>query len=296
MTTQPTIGDHLVSSRGVYTHHGLYAGADRVIHYAGNAQKGGPGPIEETSFLQFCDGNSFTVRVYADRKYTPQQSVDRAMARLDEDDYCVFANNCEHFVEWCINGDHSSAQVNRGAGVATGALTTLGTGGGVGAIAATGAVAGLSGSGIMSGLATVGGAVGGGAVAGLATLAAAPGVATTIVLSRTLFKTNPAQEPAERQARHAGVVGSSVGAVAATAGGVAAVSVLGTTAGLSAAGISSGLAAIGALSGAGAALTAIGVGGGAMAGGVAVTIATPAVAAAAIGYGAYRAFKWIKCK
>jgi hypothetical protein len=277
MIPEPEIGDHLVSSRIFYTHHGFYVGSGRVIHYAGNAQPGLSGPIEEVSLPRFCGDATFTIRTYAERRYTRQESVDRARKRMGEDHYCVLANNCEHFVEWCINGDHRSDQVELGSHAAAGTIASLGTGGGVGAVAATGTIAGLSGSGIMSGLATVGAIVGGGAVAGLAVLAAAPGAATTAVLGCTLFRDNPALEPTERQARHAGVVGSGVGALAATAGGVAAVSAMGTTAGLSAAGIASGLAAIGSSTGAGAALTAVGIGGGAMAGGVAVTITALAV-------------------
>lgn len=294
MATSFQIGDHLVSSRGWYTHHGLYMGDDEIVHYAGNAQPGVSGPIEKTTLAVFCGSTGCTVRHYGVRKYTREESVSRASRRLGENNYCVRSNNCEHFVEWCINGDHRSSQVDNGSRAVTGVVTALGTGGGVGTVAATGAVAGLSGPGIMSGLATVGGAVGGGAVAGLAVLAAAPGAITTVALQQTLFRDNPALPPEERQARHAGVVASGVGTVAATAGGVAAVSAMGATAGLSAAGIASGLAAIGTTTGAGAVLTAIGVGGGAMAGGLAVAVAAPAVAAAAVGYGAYRFVRWLR--
>jgi len=69
---------------------------------------------------------------------------------------------------------------------------------------------------------------------------------------------------------------------------------MGTVAGLSGAGIASGLAAIGSATGAGAALTAIGVGGGMMIGGVAVTIAAPALFAATVGYGAYRGVRLLR--
>lgn len=72
------------------------------------------------------------------------------------------------------------------------------------------------------------------------------------------------------------------GAAGGSVAGVAAVSAAGSVAGLSAAGITSGLAAIGAT-----------VGGG-MAAGSAIVIAGPAVAAAGIGYGAYRAIRRIR--
>ncbi|PSM48498.1 hypothetical protein C7Y66_14205 [Chroococcidiopsis sp. CCALA 051] len=74
---------------------------------------------------------------------------------------------------------------------------------------------------------------------------------------------------------------TTAGAVAGTAGAVGTVAAAGSVAGLSAAGITSGLAAVGAT-----------VGGG-MAAGVVITVAAPAVAAAAIGYSAYSLWKWL---
>ena len=287
-------GDHLVTPRRLYTHHGLYIGAGQVIHYAGNAVPGVPGPIQKVALTEFLGGASLSVRSHLIRKYSRGQSIRRALNRLGESHYCIFANNCEHFVEWCINGDHWSEQVGSGSKAAAGGIATAGTAVGIGTIAASGAVAGLSGSGMMSGLAAVGGAIGGGAVVGLAVLAAVPGALTTIALGCTVFKDNPALEPEERQARHLGIVASGVGTVAATAGGVAAISAMGATAGLSAAGIASGLAALGTSTGAGVVLTALGIGGGAMAGGVAIAVAAPAVVAAAIGYGAYQTYKSLR--
>ncbi len=308
MTTRFQIGDHLVTPRGLsingkpilqgrlnlYTHHGLYVGNEQVIHYAGNAVPGVQGPVEKVSLSDFLSGASCNVRDYASRRYSREESVTRAYDRLREDNYDLFSNNCEHFVRWCINGDHSSPQVEAGSGVASGTLTAVGAVTGIGAVAAFGAVPGLSGPGIMSGLAAVGGAVGGGAVVGITVLAAAPGALTTVALKKTLFKDNPALPREEQEARRVGVAASGAGAIGATLGSVGVISALGASAGLSGAGIASGLAAVGSMSGAGTALTALGVGGGAMAGGVAVAVAAPAVAAAAVGYGAYRVVRRLR--
>lgn len=308
MTKPFQIGDHLVSPRGlsingkpifpgrlkIYTHHGLYVGNDEVIHYAGNAQPGLRGPVEKVSVSVFAGDADCSVREYASRRYSREESVVRAFRRLNEDTYDLFSNNCEHFVTWCINGDHDSPQVVTGSGVLAGTLTAVGTGTGIGAVAASGTVFGLSGPGIMSGLAAVGGTIGGGAVVGLTALAAAPGAVTTLALSQVLFKDHPALPEEEREARKVGIVASGTGALGAAAGSVIAVSSLGASVGLSGAGIASGLAAVGSMSGAGAALTALGVGGGAMAGGVAVAVAAPAVAAAAVGYGAYKIMRSLR--
>jgi hypothetical protein len=132
----------------------------------------------------------------------------------------------------------------------------------------------------MSGLATVGSTVGAGAVGGLAVLGAAPGAAAVAVMNIAL-RDDPTLAESDRVARRAGRASSAVGAVGGTAVGVGAVSVAGV-AGLSGAGITSGLAAIGAT-----------VGGG-MAAGSAIVIAGPAIAAAGLGYGVYRAARHLR--
>lgn len=46
------IGDHLVSTRLGYTHHGLYLGGDTVIHYSGMADGVSSGAIEITTLKE----------------------------------------------------------------------------------------------------------------------------------------------------------------------------------------------------------------------------------------------------
>ena len=42
-----------------------------------------------------------------------RRSCGRARSRLGENRYRFFSNNCEHFSEWCVNGEHRSPQVER---------------------------------------------------------------------------------------------------------------------------------------------------------------------------------------
>lgn len=148
-------------------------------------------------------------------------------------------------------------------------------------VSATAASAGLSGgAGIMSGLASAGAVMGGGAVAGIGVLGAGPTAVTTMVIDEVL-KDNENLSNGEREARAVGRTMTNVGATAATLGTASAIATAGSVAGVSAAGITSGLAAIGAT-----------VGGG-MAAGAAITIAAPAVGAAAVGYGSYEIWKWL---
>jgi hypothetical protein len=106
------IGDHLVSPRTGYTHHGIYIGNNQVIHYSGFADGLSSGEIEIASLETFKNGNSFSVSEYLFRTYDGDDSVSRAYSRLGEDWYNVLINNCEQFVTWCIMGIHSSSQVN----------------------------------------------------------------------------------------------------------------------------------------------------------------------------------------
>ncbi|MAD45389.1 MAG: hypothetical protein CMH98_10315 [Oceanospirillaceae bacterium] len=281
-------GDHLVSPRklGLYHHHGIYIGNGVVIHYSGWAGNTTDSKVAKTTLKSFHDGNGYHVVPHPDAKVTKEEAVKRAKRRLGEDAYYLFSNNCEHFVNWCIDKNHHSQQVDIGtsAGTVPGAAT-LGTAGRA-VVAATGSVAGTSGAGIMSGLATVGRVVTlgtGGAAAGIGALGAASGTGAAALLNNTVLKDDEHLEDDEREARSIGRKATYAGAVAGSAGSVAAVSAAGSTAGLSAAGISSGLTAIGSAATGGL---------GGMAAGVAVTTAAPAVAAVAVGYGLYKVAKW----
>lgn len=105
------IGDHLVTERTGYTHHGIYIGNDTVIHYAGFANGISSGKIEKTSLASFSNGQQTYVKRYFNAKYTGEDAVKRAESRLGEDLYNVLLNNCEHFATWCVMGEHRSAQL-----------------------------------------------------------------------------------------------------------------------------------------------------------------------------------------
>ena len=140
-----------MSSRGLYTHHGLYIGDGQVIHYAGFSTSWQRGKVEQVDLATFEAGKGSTVRPYKRRTFAPAKSVARARARMGGDHYCLFANNCEHFVRSCIMGDHDSTQVIVGAHAANAFAGALGGIGTVVTVAEVGTVAGLAASGIMSG-------------------------------------------------------------------------------------------------------------------------------------------------
>jgi hypothetical protein len=277
---EPPVGAHLVTPRTGYSHHGIYLGGAKVVHYSGLASGPQSGPVEETDLQAFAAGKGFSVKTYLN-SYSQEEIVLRARSRLGESSYNVFNNNCEHFCLWCIVGDHTSAQVDRITWIGAPSVGSIIGLAARGLVAASGPVVGLSGPGVMGGLATAGATVGGGVVAGIAVLGAVPGAAMASLVNNTVLADNPTLEIDERNSRAVGRAASYVGAGAGTLGSVAAVSVAGAIPGLSAAGITSGLAAVG------------GSIGGGMAAGVVVATAAPAAAAAALGYGAYKVARWL---
>lgn len=282
MKTGQYKGQHLYVSRGIYTHHGLGDGRGGVIHYSEPTDGPAKGRVRRTSLDQFARGGYIKTRVYQSRRFSPDEAVKRAESRIGKDGYSLWGNNCEHFVSWCITGDHDSKQVNRTAAFITILLTQGARKGAIAAVASRGTVAGLSGSGIMSGLATTGGVVGGGAAAGIGILGGVGGAGTASALNNTVFKDDPNVPLEERKARSVARKATYGGAAVTTVGGIATVSLTGATAGLSGAGITSGLAAIGSI-----------VGGG-MAAGTTLVAAAPVVAAAGVGYGAYKLWKGLR--
>lgn len=103
---QFNIGDHLCSRRVLYTHHGLYMGNGFVIEY--DREHG----VQIVTVADFTDNESGCELVEHDsRLYDRRQCVLRALSRLGEDRYNLVFNNCEHFVNWCIEGQAVSYQV-----------------------------------------------------------------------------------------------------------------------------------------------------------------------------------------
>jgi hypothetical protein len=104
------IGIHLKSSRKIYSHHGIYIGNGKVIHYSGLAEGLSFGRIEITTLDEFSGTTGYEIVKHENMKYSSNEIVNRAKSRLGEDAYHLITNNCEHFVNWCIEGNHDSEQ------------------------------------------------------------------------------------------------------------------------------------------------------------------------------------------
>lgn len=109
--THLQIADHLITSRLGYEHHGIYIGDGCVVHYSGSHSFHKKGVIELTSLDSFASGKPLYVVSSAMRRFTRDELRERALSRLGETNYHLIFNNCEHFANWAIYGEHQSEQV-----------------------------------------------------------------------------------------------------------------------------------------------------------------------------------------
>ncbi|MEL7497169.1 MAG: lecithin retinol acyltransferase family protein [Planctomycetota bacterium] len=103
-------GDHLVCSLGSYQHHAIDMGDGNVIQYGGPNLKSLR--VEIVSLDQLKRQQEVHV-LDLPASYSSDEIIERALGRMGEDNYCLFSNNCEHFVLWCRTGTAQSRQVTR---------------------------------------------------------------------------------------------------------------------------------------------------------------------------------------
>jgi hypothetical protein len=139
------LGAHVsVRKLNVVTHHhhaivsfvGATLAECKVIHYVEDSKENCI-IIKETLWDEFISGNviaSPRLIHHHSPAYRGRDAVARAKSKIGIRDYDVTDHNCEHFVNWCIDGDSYSGQVRGfffGATVAglavaiTGALGSL---------------------------------------------------------------------------------------------------------------------------------------------------------------------------
>jgi hypothetical protein len=94
-----------------YTHHGIYAGEGKVVHYGALMYDVIRKPVEEVSIDAFAEGRFIFVVAHAEAVFEAAEVIRRARSRLGEKRYRLLSNNCEHFVEWCLHNEHRSFQV-----------------------------------------------------------------------------------------------------------------------------------------------------------------------------------------
>lgn len=98
-----TASDHIKVVRLGYTHHGIYIGNDKVIHFKQNK-------IQVATLEKFQLGSPY-IKIASAKLYTDTEIIQRARKRVGEQDYNLFLNNCEHFVTWCRSGGRYSKSI-----------------------------------------------------------------------------------------------------------------------------------------------------------------------------------------
>ncbi len=105
------MGDHLFVKYPAFEHHGIDLGDGTVIEYGGKGT--GSMSVRRVLLSEFLARGPSFIRHYAPgAALDPLQTVQLAWARLREQKYDVFNNNCEHLAYWCKTGHHWSPQAN----------------------------------------------------------------------------------------------------------------------------------------------------------------------------------------
>jgi hypothetical protein len=110
---EPPLGSHLVTPRFAFTHHGIYVGDGRVVHYGSLRRRRPGGPVQEVTLERFAQGQPVWIRWHALPRFRRLAVIRRARLRIGENSYRLLSNNCEHFCEWCLYGEHRSYQVEQ---------------------------------------------------------------------------------------------------------------------------------------------------------------------------------------
>jgi len=118
VSKKPSLGDQLKVNRGIYDHHGIYVGDDKVIQFGSTTGELDPekAMVIETSLADFLKGGELLVAEYTEeelkKRRSPEEIVKYARGRLGDKGYNVVSNNCEHFSNECAFGEHKSFQVD----------------------------------------------------------------------------------------------------------------------------------------------------------------------------------------
>lgn len=97
-------GDHLKVARfgGLYWHHGIYCGKNKVIHFSGEPTDMSNAEVCYASLEEFAYGGQVVV---VGGKADPANVIlQRAKQRLGQRGYSPLFRNCEHFANWCRTG------------------------------------------------------------------------------------------------------------------------------------------------------------------------------------------------
>ena len=112
----PVYGDMIRTKVTFYHHYGIFVSEDEVIQFGlpdDPMRSADQIKVIQTDIHTFLMGGELEVAVMdreeRKRMFPPEQIVQRAKQRLGEGGYDILHNNCEHFVNECVFGNHTSA-------------------------------------------------------------------------------------------------------------------------------------------------------------------------------------------
>ncbi len=113
-TVPPKRGDIIRVKMSFYFHYGIYVDDDTVIQF-GLPDNTGILPdkiaVCSTEVYTFSCGNLCETGIMDKRErknaFSPEKIVSRAKERIGETGYNMTENNCEHFVNMCVFGEHT---------------------------------------------------------------------------------------------------------------------------------------------------------------------------------------------
>jgi len=107
-------GDHVYVRRAglLYSHHGIYAGNESVIHFKGEEKEKRNPVVILTEIESFLNGGKLRRRNYK-KRLPHSESLRIAQEHISEKGYSLPFYNCEHFATYCAIGQKKSLQVRR---------------------------------------------------------------------------------------------------------------------------------------------------------------------------------------
>ena len=107
-------GDHLRINCNAFDHHAIFIKwVNPALKRALLVQHTGK---QKTATIELGEENVSRHKLVT-RPSDPASVVQRAMSRVGEGGYNLVMKNCEHFCTWCLNGEPTSTQIQRGLAV-----------------------------------------------------------------------------------------------------------------------------------------------------------------------------------
>lgn len=114
--SEPKFGDIIRTKVTFYHHYGIFVDENKVIQFGERDNVYSPAneiKVLTTNIYDFLKGGELEVAVFdreeRKKKRNAKEIVAIAEQRIGEGGYDILHNNCEHFVNECTFGEHTSA-------------------------------------------------------------------------------------------------------------------------------------------------------------------------------------------